>query len=462
MSVARLRGLVLALLLGSAITSCAPTTPVPQTTGAPPQSTPSTTTSPGTVTGSEVPAAGTSPGIAIEPSIEVGLAWDVDTLVLRTTQRGLTYRSGGGHDRSAGRAQAVEITVDNGRARLRALDQASQAIVTPAPAETLWIGEPADGLALAEPQIGWNGKNWRGQAKVFLNPRGKLTLALRLPLESYLLGVVPGEIGPITDAQIEAGRAQAIAARSYTLYYRGRRGTEGFDLYGTVEDQVYGPIESERPIATRCVQSTRGEVALYDRLPIRANYYSTCGGITADVWEAFPATGFPYLESRRDAEGGADYCAKSSLYRWREEWDAATFMDVVSQYATPEGIALPGQGLGTLVDVRVASRSRSGRVWVLEIVTTTGTVRIPAYSIRRVLRRPNTKGAILRSNLFKIDVRRDPATRRALAVVASGAGSGHGAGLCQTGAIGMASAGRSADRILDHYYPGITLDHLYH
>src|SRR5206468_664055 len=139
--------------------------------------------------------------------------------------------------------------------------------------DTLWLGEPEDEMPVAEQQLIWKGKSWRGQAKLFVNARHRLTLALRLPLESYLLGVVPGEIGSLSDSLLEAGRAQAIAARSYTLFYRGRRGDEGFDVYGTVEDQVYGPLESERVLATRCVKSTRGQLALYDDAPIRANYY---------------------------------------------------------------------------------------------------------------------------------------------------------------------------------------------
>jgi stage II sporulation protein D len=78
-----------------------------------------------------------------------------------------------------------------------------------------------------------------------------------------------------------------------------------------------------------------------------------------------------------------------------------------------------------------------------------------------MLRRGGNPGAILRSNLFKIAVRRDPATRRALAVVASGSGSGHGVGLCQTGALGMARLGSRGEAILAHYYPGTTLKRLY-
>ncbi len=106
-------------------------------------------------------------------------------------------------------------------------------------------------------------------------------------------------------------------------------------------------------------------------------------------------------------------------------------------------------------------RSRSGRVWWLEVETTTGLVRIHAHVLRQVLRRGGNPGAILRSNLFKIAVRRDPETHRALAVVASGAGSGHGVGLCQTGALSMARLGSRGEAILAHYYPGAALKRVY-
>ena len=68
---------------------------------------------------------------------------------------------------------------------------------------------------------------------------------------------------------------------------------------------------------------------------------------------------------------------------------------------------------------------------------------------------------ILSANMTEWEARRDPATRRALSVVASGAGSGHGVGLCQTGALGMAKRGTSGEAILAHYYPGATLSRLY-
>ncbi len=399
-----------------------------------------------------------------EPTIDVGLALDLDVVTLEPLEPVLLERQGG-IESSSERAGSMPITARAEAGRIVVGWKGGRSIWRLAARETLLV-QGAGGARAGAPddpfRAHWNGKTWRGAFKVFLSPRGTLTLATRLPLETYLLGVVPGEIGALTVDLLEAGRAQAIAARSYTLFYRGRRAAEGFDLFGTVEDQLYSPVESERPLATRCVQSTRGRLALSGGQPIRANYCSTCGGITAEVWEAWPAATLPYLVSHLD-RGSGDYCAASPQYRWREEWTAEKFMSTVARFAPAQGVALPAAGPGDLVDARVDARSRSGRAWRLTVVTTTGEIAIPAYSIRQVLRRPTTGNgsAILRSNLFKLDVRRDPATGRALAVVVSGAGSGHGVGLCQTGALGMARAGRSAEQILEHYYRGVALQRLY-
>jgi stage II sporulation protein D len=396
-----------------------------------------------------------------EPTLDVGLAADLDSIVVTPSQRlGLFLTSLERGDKPLGES--------GGPASVRRVESRweiswGDAGATPQtsvldPKDTLWVS--GLGKDAAASRLGWSGKTWRGFGKVFVGPRGRLTLALRLPLEIYLLGVVPGEIGGLSPALLQAGRAQAIAARSYTLFYRARRASEGFDLYGSVEDQVYGSIETERELATQCVTSTSGRVALHDGVPIRANYCSTCGGITADVWEAWPNDPMPYLLSHRDLGAGGDFCAASPHYRWREIWTAAEFLADVTRFAPAQGIPLPLTGLGELVDVAVESRSRSGRAWRLLVRGSTGELHVPAYSIRQVLRRGGNPNAILRSNLFKIDVLRD-ATGRATSVIASGAGSGHGVGLCQTGALGMARAGRSAEAILQHYYPGIDLRRLY-
>jgi stage II sporulation protein D len=425
---------------------------------APPRATPPPVPTPGAPQ-AVAPQPAPAPPERGEPTIAVGLAWDLDSLSLDPVAAARVELAGA--ERGLDVAGRLSVTLRGAQAEARAQGGGDAWRLPLRRGDTLWIAGiegPADGPARS---IRWDGKSWRGSLKVFINPRGTLTLAARLPLETYLLGVVPGEIGALSEELLEAGRAQAIAARSYTLFYRGRRADEGFDLYGTVEDQLYGPIEAERPLATRVVRSTAGEVARSEGRPIRANYYSTCGGITADVWEAWPTPPMAYLVSHRDRDRGADHCAGSPTYRWREEWTPAELLGNLATYGPPLGVALPAGGLGDLLDIRVLQRSRSGRAWRLEVTGTRGSVVLPAYVIRQVMRRGGNGGAILRSNLFKIEVRRDPATRRALAVVASGAGFGHGVGLCQTGALGMARQGVAGEAILLHYYPGVTVDRVY-
>lgn len=439
-----------ALLIAALAASCA-RPPAPQPPAPPPVRSPVPAPAP--------PAAPARPAryvVAGEPLIRVGLAWDLDYAAIEAPGRGARLRFGD-HDLPAtGGAFALQAAGGGLRVGLKSAGD-SVTVHELGERDTLELAFANPG----EPGFRWNAKTWRGDLVAFRNPRGRITLVARLPLESYLQGVIPGEIGALADDLLEAGRAQAIAARSYTLFYLGRRAAEGFDLYGTVEDQVHGPWESERPLATRCVTSTRGLVALSREWPIRANYSSTCGGISAEVWEAWPVEPLPYLVSRRDRDGGPDFCAASPHHRWREEWSAAELAANLARHGPAFGVPLPEGGVGEVVDVTVRDRSRSGRVWRLAIATTTGRIVIPAYVLRQVMRRGGNPAAILRSNLFKVEVRRDRATRRALAVVASGAGNGHGAGLCQTGALGMARAKRDHAAILRHYYTGVELRRLY-
>lgn len=444
--------LALALALLSA--SCATQPPARPPSPGPAPANPATLPErPSRVAPSAVPLA-----LDRESDIEVGLAWDLESLELQLEAGAFLVTAGGRGQQIPRSAGPLRFALRDGAIEVRPAGK--EPLLTFPPGDTLWIGQDYNHSTARDWSVRWNGRTWRGVLKIFLNPRGKITLADRLPLETYLLGVVPGEIGGLTPDLLEAGRAQAVAARSYTLFYRGRRAAEGFDLYGTVEDQVYGAIESERPLATKCVESTRGQFALWAGQPIRANYCSTCGGISAEVWEAWPAQTLPYLRSVRDRGGREDFCAGSSQYRWRERWTADELLANVAAWAPRMGITLPPGGLGSLTDVRAEARSRSGRVWRLTVQTTTQRISLPAYAVRQVLRRGGNPGAILRSNLFKIGVVRDR-SGRVTEVVASGAGAGHGVGLCQTGALGMARAGRQAEEILRHYYPGADLKRLY-
>lgn len=137
-----------------------------------------------------------------------------------------------------------------------------------------------------------NGKAYRGKIEVFVNSKGSLTVVNVVPLEDYLLGVVPSELGL---PQIEAQKAQAVAARTYAVANIGAYGKQGFDMVPTVYSQVYKGVSIETQMGTRAVNETRGIVATYDGQPIMAYFTSTCGGRTEDGANIFDKD-VPYLK----------------------------------------------------------------------------------------------------------------------------------------------------------------------
>lgn len=136
-----------------------------------------------------------------------------------------------------------------------------------------------------------NGKAYRGKIEVFVNSRGSLTVVNVVPMEDYLLGVVPNELGL---PSMEAQKAQAVAARTYAWANAGRFGSQGFDVLPTVYSQVYNGVSSENANGTRAVRETAGIVATYDGVPINAKYTSTCGGRTENSENVFDFNA-PYL-----------------------------------------------------------------------------------------------------------------------------------------------------------------------
>ncbi len=129
-----------------------------------------------------------------------------------------------------------------------------------------------------------NGKEYRGKIEVFVNSGGALTIVNVVPLEDYLLGVVPKELSL---PQIEAQKAQAVAARTYAVANINGFAKQGFDLLPTVRSQVYGGVSAETSMATQAVRSTAGIVATYQGKPINALYTSTCGGRTENSGNIF-------------------------------------------------------------------------------------------------------------------------------------------------------------------------------
>jgi len=152
------------------------------------------------------------------------------------------------------------------------------------------IAPGASGLAVS---VG--GKPYRGRLRVLVNPRASLNVVDVVNLEDYLRGVVPAEMGPKRFDEIEALKAQAVAARTYAIDNANGFAAEGYDLCATPKCQAYGGIGAEDPLTDLAVEQTRGRIASFQGRPIHALFTSTCGGATEDARLIFPGMAAPYL-----------------------------------------------------------------------------------------------------------------------------------------------------------------------
>ncbi|HEY0173999.1 MAG TPA: SpoIID/LytB domain-containing protein [Pyrinomonadaceae bacterium] len=166
--------------------------------------------------------------------------------------------------------------------------------------------------------VRYNEKPYRGRLEVFANTKGALTVVNVVTLEDYVRGVVPNELSPGGWPELEALKAQAVAARTYAVSNLGRFGAEGFDLTPDTRSQVYGGRSTEHPLSDRAVLETRGRVATYKGAPINAYYTSTCGGRTEDGENIFGGATVPYLRGRECALESGPHFAPVKLRSSRE------------------------------------------------------------------------------------------------------------------------------------------------
>lgn len=313
------------------------------------------------------------------------------------------------------------------------------------------------------------GARYRGAAEVMRNAAGTLAGINELGMEEYLYGVVPRELGPVQYPELEAQKAQAVAARTYAHSHLGKHWNNGYDLGATVADQVYGGVAAEHSISTSAVNATAGITATYNGNLISALFYATSGGRTSHSEDVFSAAE-PYLRSVWDAPAGQElpsttalvndlrnpswtgaYGGFHSMHRWNHTWTMAQMTCVISDFAN--------QPVGNVTAINITARSVTGRVTQIQYVTQAGTFVDNRGAIRSSLKYINGSGTptLLPSNLFMVErVTNSAGTLTGYRVY--GGGNGHGAGLAQTGAVGMARAGHTYTQILKKYYTGIALE----
>jgi stage II sporulation protein D len=303
------------------------------------------------------------------------------------------------------------------------------------------------------------GAPYRGELRIQRASGGGLTVVNRLDMETYLLGVVPREIGRFDADIYEAIKAQAVAARTYAVTYLGRRSQQGFDVFATTEDQVYGGAGAENETVNRAVRETAGEILAYNGQPITAYYHSTCAGQTAAIDEVWPNPPVPYLVSVRDVDAnGEAYDRASSRFHWTERWTHEQMVSVLNRSLAD---SLRGRRIGRIEDMRVLERTPSGRVRAMRITTDAGSFTVGRDRVRWFLVpiRNGTPTGILNSSKFDVSLVRSGG--RVSEVVVEGGGWGHGIGMCQVGAMGRARAGQDYRTILRTYYPGTEIRRAY-
>ncbi len=301
--------------------------------------------------------------------------------------------------------------------------------------------------------IAFNNRMYRGIVKAL--PYGSnVRLVNVLYMEDYLRGVVPPEIGDRDRTEIEAIKAQAVAARTYAIKHLQQYGQEPYDMKPTVVDQLYEGMNVENRLVNEAIDQTTGDIIMFEDAFINAYYHSTCGGMTDDISHVWDKPAAPYLKPVDDSAS----CSWSKYYTWREEFTEAQLRGRLEQYLSGDrGRQIK---LAPITDVRIEERTAGGRVAKLFVRTDTDNHRFFKDRIRWAIGRNSNPDLILQSDKFDVEVGRD-SQGNVERIAFIGGGYGHGVGMCQCGAIGKSRVGWTFDNILKHYYTGSEVKKLY-
>lgn len=323
--------------------------------------------------------------------------------------------------------------------------------------------------------IGWwwagvEDRRYEGKINVYPGKNGKPQVVVTLLLEDYLYGVIPYEMGG--DSPLEALKAQAVAARSEAVkaltsnLYSGAH----FDLTSDVECQVFSGNHKRTPVSDWAVAETRGIILTEQGRPINAYYASNCGGhseLIQNVWpkrEAFKTYKMALQDNEKHTE--IDLCQEEVVRAWINSdpkvycnpnldvelpswsqknfrWQRTYAVDSLTKMLSA------GKNVGQLKNIEVLKRGRSGRAYQARFDFEKESIEVQGeLSIRQMWQPP------LRSSCFIVDQKEDQ-------FIVSGAGWGHGVGMCQSGAVSQAMQGRNFSKILKHYYGKAQLSPIY-
>ncbi len=271
-------------------------------------------------------------------------------------------------------------------------------------------------------------RKFRGELHV-LQSGSRIVIVNNVAIETYLVGLIDSEISSSWPA--EAIKAQAVAARTYAIS-KIRPGSP-YDIESTMMDQVYDGAHREEAHVYKIVESTRGQVLKRNGILFPAFYHSCCGGLTEyahNVWNGTES--MPAVEDR--------HCERSPKKLWSYRIPRAQLQRLLASNNVP---------VGAVSAITTVPLFDSPRVDTVVVETSKGTHNVRATELRRILGYMNLKSTWFETSLSGGEI------------VFNGRGYGHGVGMCQWGAKGMADEGYNYMDILKFYYPDAELATIY-
>lgn len=271
-----------------------------------------------------------------------------------------------------------------------------------------------------------NDKAYRGSLSFYPQENGILTVN-HVDLEQYVSSVVGAEVG--SSFAFEAMKAQAVASRTYVLYHQQRRLSERFDIGNTTAAQVYRGISDESQRTQDAAQATVGEVLTYEGRLIDAVFHASSGGATEnaeDIW----GYALPYLRGVRD--------------NWQEALQPWTKQISMADLAGFADSAKVTETIGAVSRLEVASKTPTGRAMEIALSGDKGKQELPALELAAHFN--------LKSTFFSLEP-----SKKGEGIVLEGKGWGHGVGLSQRGALGLAKQGWTYRQILAYYFKDVGL-----
>ncbi len=278
----------------------------------------------------------------------------------------------------------------------------------------------------------WIGDRWY-RGRTILRPSSSgLTAINHVDLEHYLYSVLGGEMNG--NWPQEALKAQAVAARSYALFRRNRDGNSSFDLCDTARCQVYRGVQDESTGTQTAVNATSGQVLTHNGTIIEALFHSSSGGHTENVEDVW-STKVPYLRAV------PDYDQAAPVYSWTKTISRTELGNLV--------------GLGPITAVTpIGNPTAGGSYRKLQFISSNGSKTVSTETLRDTLNLRSSKITIIPQTT---NTKANTKTQIPDTFIIQGKGFGHGLGMSQYGAKGMAEQGVNYQQIVLHFFKNTKL-----